>query len=970
MAQVITIAGESLFAIKAQNNEQLDIDTFIFANVPGQVYTAEIDRNESLPPLSQRVHTQTVQQTGKINDNVVVYSTVLDSLTGPFDFNWVGLYSSVNETLIAISHVPKVSKTVTVAGEAGNTLNRNFGIQFTGIANLTGISVEPETWQIDFSSRLNGIQDLTRKLAVDLNGENWFIDDGFKVVPGETVNSFKVTTGVGYVSGLRIEIDTEYLFSVNSYETFVYVDAWFDGTSETAWEGYTQFTISKSQINNYVDSNGKQHYVCKLAILKSANVVEDLRKLEQDNAGKNTFGTVAEMVSGNALLGTTVNTIGYYALGDGGHNEYLIVESNTGIADGGAYINLNNGLQAKGLFKDEVNVEQFAVNGADDTSAFANAIKYCAANDRAQLIAERGPYKVTKILLNTEVSLLGNHNGRIDWLPVTLSNLHAEGTVDVIKDGKIILGTSTNFNSSMIGRGFKLDNSDTIYTVTAVISSTEINVRPLIQIPTGTGLKYKIYDHFGMLEIPAGVVNNCNLKHIKFNGDSLNPEGWFAYLRANGTGGPNGTGGYWQSEWDQIEALNFYSLCWWRGTAGDTTIANGTYNYSLEPHQFINFNRVTLTKKSGSGGDQFRMTGQVNQFNGLGGRIGGGGSIKGLGVYMDREPLAYDQEPTLYSAKVPQGFDIKGMTLQFCEKGLHLLGGNGINIRQWYFEEVDKLVYAKGIANSNRVVAHIDNPQIRGGCGGNGGWIVKAEQDSAVSVNDPDHISNNPTLPAYIDNGSLGLVFTGSWTIQGVVTGIPNNWFSGCSPTLAVISKTLNCKQHGLVVLSDYTVIDTIQSDCPPGKVITILVESPNGVVFTDKNNIRLPHSNSGNHGMRITRDTYVRLIRTDTLFYLEEVYSPKNIVPRGSSFTLDMAYRNTKIYITATTVITIPDDTSTPYFVLGDEIDFYLTASSMTFEAAAGVTIFHNSLTTDFIGAKASVTKIAANTWFINISI
>ena len=33
MAQVITIAGERLFALKAQNNEQLDVDTFIFANV-------------------------------------------------------------------------------------------------------------------------------------------------------------------------------------------------------------------------------------------------------------------------------------------------------------------------------------------------------------------------------------------------------------------------------------------------------------------------------------------------------------------------------------------------------------------------------------------------------------------------------------------------------------------------------------------------------------------------------------------------------------------------------------------------------------------------------------------------------------------------------------------------------------------------------------------------------------------------
>ena len=72
---------------------------------------------------------------------MVVYSTVLDSITGPFEFNWVGLYSSVNQKLVAINHVPTVTKTATAPGAAGNTLNRNFGIEYSGIAELTGISV-------------------------------------------------------------------------------------------------------------------------------------------------------------------------------------------------------------------------------------------------------------------------------------------------------------------------------------------------------------------------------------------------------------------------------------------------------------------------------------------------------------------------------------------------------------------------------------------------------------------------------------------------------------------------------------------------------------------------------------------------------------------------------------------------------------------------------------------------------------
>lgn len=279
MAQVITIAGERLFALKAQNNEQLDVDTFIFANVPGQDPTTPIDRNEGLPSVGQIVHQQIVQQVGRVNDNVVIYSTVMDSLTGPFDFNWVGLYSSVNQTLIAVSHIPSVSKTITVPGAAGNTLNRNFGIEYSGIADLTGITVAPETWQLDFTARLSGMDELTRQLAADMNGKDWFIDDGFKVVPRSTANTFNVTAGAGYVSGLRVELKQDHILTLQSYPQFVYVDAWFDGDASSQWKPKTAFTVTNGEMDDYIDVNGKQHYVFKLARITAADFVEDFRNI-------------------------------------------------------------------------------------------------------------------------------------------------------------------------------------------------------------------------------------------------------------------------------------------------------------------------------------------------------------------------------------------------------------------------------------------------------------------------------------------------------------------------------------------------------------------------------------------------------------------------------------------------------------------------------------------------------------------
>ena len=326
MASIITLAGERLFAAKAQANEQLDIDTFIFANVPNQDPTAPINREEALP-AEHEVHRQAVQQVGRINDNVVVYSTVLDSVTGSFDFNWVGLYSSANQTLVAINHVPTVTKTVTAPGVAGNTLNRNFGIEYSGVADLTGIDVKPETWQLDFTARLSGMDELTRQLAKDLNGKDWFIDDGFKVEPRSTVNTFRVVPGVGYVSGLRVELENEHILTVQTYPQFVYVDAWFDGDANSIWKPQTAFTVTNGEMDDYVDPQGRQHYVYKLAVIKAADDVEDLRE-EIGLVQKQTVSKAAVLAK-NSLkkraledrFADKVNVKDFGAKGDGLHDD-------------------------------------------------------------------------------------------------------------------------------------------------------------------------------------------------------------------------------------------------------------------------------------------------------------------------------------------------------------------------------------------------------------------------------------------------------------------------------------------------------------------------------------------------------------------------------------------------------------------------------------------------------------------------
>jgi hypothetical protein len=318
MASIITIAGEKLFAAKAQANEQLDIDTFIFANVPSQDATAPINREEGIP-TEHVVHQQIVQQVGRINDNVVVYSTVLDSITGPFEFNWVGLYSAINDTLVAINHVPTTPKTATAAGVAGNTLNRNFGIEYSGIADLTGIDVAPETWQLDFTARLQGMDKLTQQLTKDMVGKDSFIDDGFKVIPRSTANTFEMIPGAGYVNGFRVERDTVWYINMTpeQYPLYVYADAYFEGDASSTWAPRVITYLSTDpDKQDFIDGSGVQHYMAPLAIIKGDNDVEDLRVSfsHKDDSKTDNFSSVEKLKKNTVKYpdGKRVSTTSYY----------------------------------------------------------------------------------------------------------------------------------------------------------------------------------------------------------------------------------------------------------------------------------------------------------------------------------------------------------------------------------------------------------------------------------------------------------------------------------------------------------------------------------------------------------------------------------------------------------------------------------------------------------------------------------
>lgn len=115
------------------------------------------------------------------------------------------------------------------------------------------------------------------------------------------------------------------------------------------------------------------------------------------------FESVADMIADASLVvGQKCRTLGYYAVGDGGANDYEIVAAATGTDDGGSYIDLSgSGYQAMGLFVDGVvNVKQFGAVGdgiTDDTSAIQASINLLSS-DLGKIEAPAGVYVISNTL--------------------------------------------------------------------------------------------------------------------------------------------------------------------------------------------------------------------------------------------------------------------------------------------------------------------------------------------------------------------------------------------------------------------------------------------------------------------------------------------------------------------------------------------------------------------------------------------
>ncbi|EBK7454680.1 phage tail protein [Salmonella enterica] len=269
----ITRVFEQWKAQQGATGEPVLLDEFVFANVPGLDPDQPVDRNETLPPAEQIVHRQAVSRKGVVNDNAVVHSVVLGADVGDFSFNWIGLLNKASGTLAMIVHAPLQQKLKTAEGQQGNVLTRSFLMEYNGAQAETGINTPAETWQIDFTARMAGMDERQRLENIDIFGAAAFFGDGWLV--GKSGNQFYVTKGTGYVAGLRTTLAENLNITVTTRPVKVWLDVCWTGTLTSVWGVQSRITVADN-LADYVQ-NGVQHYVFAVAGIDENGNITDLR---------------------------------------------------------------------------------------------------------------------------------------------------------------------------------------------------------------------------------------------------------------------------------------------------------------------------------------------------------------------------------------------------------------------------------------------------------------------------------------------------------------------------------------------------------------------------------------------------------------------------------------------------------------------------------------------------------------------
>ncbi|MFU2142607.1 phage tail protein [Gallibacterium anatis] len=299
MASKLTQAFETYIRDSVVNHTPVVFDEFIFANIPG-LNDDNLDSHLTIPQANQIVHRQAVSQIGALNENAIVYSVTIGTEIGDFDFNWVGLVNKSQNLLACGIYTGLTSKIKNKEQEQGNSITRSVLLEFPRAQELANVSVSAETWQIDFTMRLSGIDEKIRLTNRDLYGRAVFFDNAF-LLKRKSGNVYTLDSGHAYIEGVRAEIKRTAEVTVPTLPASVYVDICHHATVTGAYQ--TEIKYLTQSKNDYVGSDGYQHYVQIIADIASDGTITDRRLT--DNAPP----YIAESKKSSSVSSTSEKTV-------------------------------------------------------------------------------------------------------------------------------------------------------------------------------------------------------------------------------------------------------------------------------------------------------------------------------------------------------------------------------------------------------------------------------------------------------------------------------------------------------------------------------------------------------------------------------------------------------------------------------------------------------------------------------------
>jgi hypothetical protein len=408
---VITNAGEYLITQQQQAGEPLIIDQMILANITGLDSDTLPSRDQSMPAPADVKIIKPITKDGLLNTNTVVYSTVFPSTDGTFDFNYMGLYSSAHDVIVAVAYVPLQTKIKTVGTDVGNVITKNFAIEFNAAADITGINISAESWQIDYTARLLSMDKHQRDLVKNIYGPSTFLNDAFKVK--FEADKYYLTAGKAILGGINFDLEADLEIVPGALPQTVWLDVYQETSMMGVLNKHDVVINDGTFLTDYV-AGSVEHTLVKLGVVNSSVDIVDGRKIVKKSlivkTEKDVPRNIAELRNYRPeYVGQNIFIPSYYS-GWGASNQGPVgggkfqhdPDDSSSIDNGGTIIVTTNGDVWKRDYEDFLSVAWF---GADprlpDNHEFIQAAidSFDTGDDvitGGEILLGKGVYNVSK----------------------------------------------------------------------------------------------------------------------------------------------------------------------------------------------------------------------------------------------------------------------------------------------------------------------------------------------------------------------------------------------------------------------------------------------------------------------------------------------------------------------------------------------------------------------------------------------